>query len=189
MAYDGGRIWTANDVPGSVSIVTPTVSLPWTVTTVTVGFSAPLGAVFDGANVWITDFSAGSLLKLDAFATILQTVTVGVHPVFPVFDGTSVWVPNQSSGTVSVVRASTGTVLATLTGNGLAGAQPTAAAFDGEKVMIANQSGNSVSLFKAADLTPLGSFQTGPSTSPNGACSDGVNFWITLFGANQLARF
>jgi hypothetical protein len=37
IAYDGSRIWTANF--GSVSIVTPTDSFPWTVTTVTAGFN------------------------------------------------------------------------------------------------------------------------------------------------------
>jgi hypothetical protein len=61
------------------------------------------------------------------------------------------------------------------------------AAFDGERVLIGNI-GDSVSLWKAAGLTAIGSFSTGPSTSPPGACSDGVNFWITL-SPNQLARF
>jgi ABC-type uncharacterized transport system permease subunit len=43
-------------------------------------------------------------------------------------------------------------------------------------------------LWKAADLTALGSFATG-SSIPKGACSDGVNFWITLVSTNKLARF
>ena len=92
---------------------------------------------------------------------------------------------NDSS--VSVVRASTGAVLATLTGNGLN--FPIAAAFDGQRVLVTNQQGNSVSLWKAADLTPLMSLATDSGTIPYGACSDGVNFWITLFGTGQLARF
>lgn len=118
---------------------------------------------------------------------VLQTVTVGIGPIFPAFDGANIWVPNISSSSVSVVRASNGTVLQTLTGNGLAG--PVAAAFDGQRVLITNQSGDSVSLWKAADLTPLGAFPTGAGTQPRGACSDGVSFWITLPPANQLARF
>src|SRR5262249_25513517 len=32
IAFDGARIWTANQNPGSVSIVTPGPSVPWTVT-------------------------------------------------------------------------------------------------------------------------------------------------------------
>jgi hypothetical protein len=46
-----------------------------------------------------------------------------------------------------------------------------------------------VSLWKAADMTPLGSFQTGPTTGPYGACSDGVSSWIAFYDNGQLARF
>jgi hypothetical protein len=185
IAFDGSRIWTAN-VGGSVSIVTPGASLPWTVTTVTTGFTAAAGTIFDGANIWVTDAGTASLLKLDQSSGILQTVTVGTSPFFPAFDGTNIWVPNRNSNSVSVVRASNGAVLTTLTSNGLSG--PYSAAFDGQRVLVTNIDGNSISLWKAADLTPLGSFPM-PS-SPFGACSDGVNFWITLANpANQLARF
>jgi hypothetical protein len=187
MAFDGARLWTANS-GGSVSIVTPTVSLPWTVTTVVAaGFLQPNGALFDGANVWVTDIQADTLLKLDGNGAILQTVTVGDTPVFPIFDGTNMWVPNVDSNSISVVRASSGAILATLTGNGLD--HPNSAAFDGQRVLVTNTLAGVVSLWKAADLTPIGSFQTGPGTFPFGACSDGISFWIPLGGAAQLARF
>jgi DNA-binding beta-propeller fold protein YncE len=118
---------------------------------------------------------------------VLQTVTVGGLPELPAFDGTNIWVPNAFLSSVSVVRASNGMVVETLTGNGLN--EPSAAAFDGQRILVTNSSGNSVSLWKAADLTPLGSFPTGASTGPLGACSDGVNFWITLRTTGRLARF
>ena len=85
------------------------------------------------------------------------------------------------------MRASNGAVLATLTGNGLD--NPSEAAFDGQRVLVTNSSGDSVSLWKAADLTPLGVSSAGAGAAPVGACSDGVNFWITLNGPGQLARF
>ena len=116
-----------------------------------------------------------------------QTVTVGQGPLFPTFDGTNIWVPNYYESSVSVVRASTGALVATLTGNGLN--FPLEAAFDGQRVLVTNQQGNSVSLWKASDLTPLLSLSTDPGTIPWGACSDGVNFWVTLFGTGLLARF
>jgi hypothetical protein len=56
-------------------------------------------------------------------------------------------------------------------------------------VLVTNYFGNSVSLWKAADLTALGTFATGGGSSPWGACSDGINFWIALNGAAKLARF
>jgi hypothetical protein len=87
---------------------------------------------------------------------------------------------------VSVVRASTGAVLATLTGNSLTFAL--SAAFDGQRVLIANNT-NSVSLFKAADLTPLGAVVLSGDPQPWGACSDGRSFWIAFSATGQLARF
>jgi hypothetical protein len=186
IAFDGRRIWTANQ-GGSVSIVTPTMSTPWSVTNVSTGFGELIGILFDGSNIWVTDGAASTLLKLNSSGAIVQTVGVGSLPLFPVFDGTNIWVPNSSDNTLTVVRASTGAVVATLTGNGLN--DPEVAAFDGQRILVTDFIGNSVSLWKAADLTPIGTFVTGASTNPFGACSDGVNFWITLGGTNQLARF
>ncbi|HKA35580.1 MAG TPA: hypothetical protein VKH43_02090, partial [Thermoanaerobaculia bacterium] len=192
IAFDGARVWTANaGIPASVSIVTPGATIPWTVTNVTTGFTGLRGALYDGANVWATDVTGtsvpGALRKLDANGNILATATVGVVPVIPVFDGNNIWVPNYNDSSVTVVRASNASVLATLTGNGLD--FPYAAAFDGQRVLVTARNGNSVALWKAADLTTIGNFPTGAATNPNGACSDGIHFWVALGGTNQLARF
>jgi DNA-binding beta-propeller fold protein YncE len=186
-AFDGLRIWTVNHAGHSVSIVTPGPVTPWTVTTVTTGFNSPYGALFDGSNVWVTDDSSGTLLKLSGSGAVLQTVTVGAGPAQPVFDGTNIWVPNQSGNSISVVRGSTGAVLTTLTGNGLF--SPTEAAFDGQRVLVTDRFVDAVSLWKAADLSPLGFVDTGSNTQPMSACSDGIHFWITLTNAGKLARF
>jgi hypothetical protein len=195
IAFDGSRVWTANFGgvgSGSVSIVTLN---PTAVTTVTTGFNSPFGVLYDGSNIWVTDQNANALHKLNSDGSIAQTITVGSSPQYPVFDGTNLWVPNFGSNSVTVVRVkdavgnplATAFVLATLTGNGLNSSG--IAAFDGERILVTNLFGNSVSLWKAADLTPLGSFPTGTGTEPFGACSDGLNFWITLLNADKLARF
>jgi hypothetical protein len=190
IAFDGSRIWTVGT--GSVSIVSlnPTV-----VTTVSTGFGLLAGCLYDGSNIWVTDTTSDSLHKLDANGSILQSISMGDSPRVPVFDGTNIWVPNATSNSVTVVRVkdaagtplTTPFVLAQLTDNGLNNA--ITATFDGERILITNFNGHSVSLWKAADLTPLGSFPTGASTSPFGACSDGLNFWIVLSNADKLARF
>ena len=193
IAFDGGRIWTANNNSGaSVSIVTPGASIPWTVTNAfTPGFENPAGMIYDGTNIWVTDNGANieKLLKLSTTGAILQSVTVGTGPVAPAFDGGNIWVPNLLSSSVSVVRASTGAVIATLTGNGLV--FPLEAAFDGQRVLVTdiNSGSSNLTLWKAADLTPLGFFTAGAGTQPNRVCSDGINFWTTLFASNRLARF
>ena len=185
IAFDGSRIWTADYGGRSVSIVTPGSTFPWAVTTVK-GFSLPEGILFDGTNVWVSDFGAGTLLRLDAAGNVQQTVAVGSHPLYPVFDGTNIWVPVNGTNSVSIVRASTGVVVANLTGNGLA--SPYSAAFDGERVLVTNATPPGFSLWKAADLTPIGTMSTG--SIPWGACSDGLNFWITTGEAlGQLWRF
>jgi hypothetical protein len=188
IAFDGSRIWVANlGSPGSVSIVTPGMTTPWSFSTVSAGFSGPDGILFDGSNIWVTDFNANTLLKLDQNGGIVQTVSVGANPRFPAFDGTNIWVPNEGGNSVTVVRASTGVVIATLSGNGLDGVIQ--AAFDGQRILVTNRLGDSVSLWRAADLTPIGTFATGTNTGPYGACSDGTYFWIALSLRHQLARF
>lgn len=180
IAFDGSRIWLA--MPGVVAIITPGT---WTTSIANSGFTEPRGIIFDGSDIWVTDFQADKLYKLDSKGAILQSITVGDSPVYPIFDGTNIWVPNGVSQSITVVRASTGTVLASLTGNGLSG--PNQAAFDGERILVTNSSGASVSLWKATDFTPLGSFSTGASGA-FGACSDGIKFWVTG-GSDKLIRF
>ena len=188
LTFDGARVWSANN-GGSVSIVTPGATIPWSVTTVTVGFSNPVGVLFDGASVWATDTGStpGRLVKLNFAGTILQTVTVGGGPRISVFDGANVWVPNDLDASVSVVRASSGAVLATLTGNGLS--HPQSASFDGERILVCNPTNNSVSLWLAAGLSPIGNFSTGANTMPWGSCSDGTRFWLAFNQSPSLARF
>ena len=95
--------------------------------------------------------------------------------------------PNNGGASVSVVRASSGAVLATLTGNGLNG--PRGAAFDGQRVLVTDSGSDAVSLWKAADVSPIATVSAGASTGVYAAASDGVNFWITLSNVNRLARF
>lgn len=190
IAFDGERIWLTND-GGGIHLVSFSQNCNPCVTPVTTGLSAPVGLVYDGANMWVTDPGALKLKKLDASGAVIQSVAVGPNPRYPAFDGTNIWVPNGQSASVTVVRASTGTVVATLTGNGLD--YPREVAFDGERVLVTDEAGgpgNTVSLWKATDLSPLGSFQVSAGADGvYGVCSDGLNFWITLSQAGKLARF
>ena len=193
VAFDGARIWVASigdpkpeiNSPPSVSIVTLN---PVSVTTVRTGFSQPAGLVYDGANMWLTDQGDFSLKKLDSNGNVLFSIQRGAG--YPAFDGTNIWVPNGTNAVV-VVRASatdpTKAVLATLTANGLQSA--TQAAFDGQRVLVTGEINSTVSLWRAADFAPLGTFVISTGSSAFGACSDGINFWITLHSTNQLVRF
>jgi DNA-binding beta-propeller fold protein YncE len=187
IAFDGTNLWTANFTGGSVSMITP--QSPYTVTTISTGFIAPYGIVYDGAHIWVTDTNAGTLLKLNPAGGVIQTVPVGSHPEIPAFDGANIWVPNTASNSITVVQASTGNVVATISNdasNLLNG--PFAASFDGERIMVTNNAGGSVTLFKAADLSFIANVSTG-SAHPVAACSDGINFWINVESGGNLLRF
>ena len=178
---DGLSIWIAN-ASGSVYRVSSDGLVQ---NTYTAGFSNPNGILYDGANIWVTDIGEGKLKKLNSNGAIIQEVSV-ISPRPPVFDGTNIWVPSQND-TISVVRAATGQVIATLSGNGLE--NPTAAAFAGERILVTNPGSDSVSLWRATDLVPLGSYQFLPSSGPQDVCRDGVNFWVVLQQVDALARF
>src|SRR6185369_784023 len=81
IAFDGTRIWTANNLTTivglEVSIVTPKATLPWTVTNVNADGGSLVGMLYDGAHMWATNPTAGTLIELDAAASVLLTVTVG----------------------------------------------------------------------------------------------------------------
>jgi hypothetical protein len=182
LAFDGSRVWATGY--HSVSILTPGPTVPWSVTTVTKGFVTPASILFDGSSIWVVDATNG-LLRVGPDGQISQTVQVGPGQHGMTFDGTNLWVANTGAPTVSVVRADTGSVVATVSGNGLA--IPALLAFDGERILVANAGAVSVSLFRAADLAPLGNVP-GVDGSP---CTDGLNFWLTTVQNNTalLQRF
>jgi hypothetical protein len=185
IAYDGTNIWTAN-FSGSVSRVNlDSIS----VTSVSTGFSAPAGILYDGASIWVTDYGADKLFQLDPTGAIINTVPVGSGPQQPVFDGQNIWVPSSNDNSITVVQASTAKVVATITSNELNGLSgPEQASFDGERILVTNTTGNSLTLFRAADLSVIANIPT-PIDAPYGACSDGINFWITFSDDPFMLRF
>jgi hypothetical protein len=193
LAFDGARIWTSNNLSQDFSIVSFGI-FGTNVTNITNSIVGPAAIIYDGSNMWATDSAFPQrICKLDpSDGHVLLSLPVGQTPEFPVFDGTNIWVPNQISNSVTVVKVSTGTLLATLTGNGLN--HPYGAAFDGERIGVTNLQGGTISLWNATDLTPLGSFPTGFGDRPQGLCSDGLSFWITIpshpsGSSGRLARF
>jgi len=63
--------------------------------------SNPVGVVFDGANIWVSNNLSNSVTKLRASdGQLLGTFTVGQEPTGIAFDGANIWVANRG-GTVS----------------------------------------------------------------------------------------
>jgi hypothetical protein len=173
LAFDGKKIWTANQ-GGSVSLIDP--SNNYSVITRPLGVQ-PVGILFDGNNMWVTDGGNGNLIKLDSFGFVVHTVILGGDLAFPTFDGTNIWAPDPSAGKVYVVRASSNTLLATPQLNGAH--HFLSAAFDGERVAVTDTTGY-VHLWRATDLTYLGNSEIVDHRTPAGICSDGTRFWVTM---------
>jgi hypothetical protein len=189
LAFDGDRIWTANLAAGSVAIISVSSGLLVLPGVVVGGFTGPVDVVYDGANIWVVERDADRIRKLDANGSVLQTVQVGNGPAYAAYDGANLWVPNQADSSVTVVQASTGMVVATIASNASNRlSQPLQAAFDGERILVTNSGNDSVTLFRAADLGLIGNVQLAAGSVPFGACSDGINFWVTLRGPQQLLR-
>ncbi len=179
MAFDGARLWTVNE-DGTLSYFNPGGGFSETIVPGSVGRQF---IVFDGTNLWTPSQDDSALLRLDLAGNVVQTVNVSATDA--VFDGANLWLPSVGANSVAVVQASTGAVLAVLTGNGMTA--PLNVAFDGRRVLVSNTfAPYRVSVWDAATLEPLGSVDFAGN---GGACSDGINFWIARRGYNDLARF
>ena len=187
ITFDGANLWTAN-LSGSISRVNASSAID---STFTAGFVAPYDILWDGSNLWVVDSGDNHVKRVDVSSgLVLESIAVGNQPRNILFDGMNIWVSNALGDSITIVRAIgnlRGTVLATLTGNGLN--FPLAMAFDGERVLVCDNGNSSVSLFRASDFTPISTLSVGSGIGPpTSACSDGVNFWIGSQN-NLVARF
>jgi hypothetical protein len=195
LAFDGSSVWTTNLQSASVSIVTPSSTTPWPVTTVTAGMQYPVAVVFDGHSIWVSDQGPCAIRRLDATGAVTQTVGLGSPPCTlgaPVFDGVNLLVPRGDA--LSVVRAADGTLVATIPVS-------TAAerlAFDGERILVESHGGGQnaprgLTLLRATDFAVLRTegFSGIGGPSVGGLASDGLNFWVTFRSGNGdvLARY
>ena len=191
ITFDGTNLWTANtgggELVGTISRVRVSDAQDATFST---GFDRPRSILWDGAALWVLDSGDDMLKEVNpATGAVISTLSVPDDPREMIFDGTNLWI-SSTAGSITLVRAVgalRGTVVQTITGNGLNGCS--GLGFDGERVLVANESGDSVSLFKAADFTPLGSLSIGANSTPRAVCSDGVNFWITRHDSDDIVRF
>jgi DNA-binding beta-propeller fold protein YncE len=61
----------------------------------------PQSVVFDGVNIWVTNFSSNTVTKLRASdGALLGNFATGQFPEGAAFDGANVWVVNAGDNTV-----------------------------------------------------------------------------------------
>ena len=76
--------------------------------------SAPANAGSDSVNLWVLNFTGGSVTRLAlADGSFRGTTAVGVGPTGIAFDGKNIFIANNVSNSVMKLSTSTGQVLAT----------------------------------------------------------------------------
>ncbi len=134
--------------------------------------NAPDGIAFDGENMWVANYTDGTVTKIHASdGTNLGTFNVGTFPFGIAFDGANIWVANPGDNTVSKLRASDGKTLGTFG----VGKAPWQLAFDGSNMWVVNAQSSSVTKLRVSDGQTLGTFPV------NGAVSiafDGTYMWV-----------
>ena len=106
--------------------------------------NGPEGVAFDGASLWVSNRSDGSVTKLrasDGACAGTCTFAVGSLPIGVAFDGANIWVANFGSSNVTKLKASNGSTLGTFA----VGSAPNGVAFDGANIWVANFDSHSVS--------------------------------------------
>jgi hypothetical protein len=147
-------------------------------------------AEFDGTDLWVANNGPSSVMRIrPSDGKVLDTWTGASNPTSLLAAMGRIFIPGVLvPGRLYMIDPTQPAgAVTTLTEN--LGDYPQGIAFDGERILVTNPTGGRVSLWKAADLTPLGFVSTGADTGPYGACSDGLNFWITLGSTHKLARF
>jgi len=139
---------------------------------------------YDGANIWAAGHANDSLIQLQPNANNLLsslTLPAGSAPTGVAFDGVSMWVTHQGTNTVSKVRVSDHTVIAT---SGV-GTNPAGIAFDGANMWVVNSGANSVSKV-ASNGQVVQTVSVGQH--PMSIAFDGNNMWVTNQASNNVTK-
>jgi YVTN family beta-propeller protein len=152
--------------------------------TLTVGTN-PNGIAFDGADIWVANFSSSTVSKVQASTgLVIGAVTVGSGPSAVAFDGANIWVTNQKSTTVSKVRASDGGCVGTCTF--AVGTGPNGIAFDGTNIWVTNEYSNNVTKLLASTGALVNTYNVG--NRPQGIAFDGTNIWVANEGDGTVSK-
>jgi hypothetical protein len=175
--FDGRNIWVAveEDGGGRVKKLSSTGAV---MSSTNVGI-APLGMAYDGARVWVTDYTSSDVTVVSADGVVLKTFTLpaNANPEGILFDGTYVWVANNGVGstlsnTVSKYDAATLTLVA----NYPVGLAPADLAFDGTYVWLTNSYSDNVVKLDRRTGAILSTYPTGDF--PTSMVFDGKNIWV-----------
>jgi hypothetical protein len=186
--FDGQNVWVNDDATGVDVVYKIRASDNTILGTYKTGVH-PGGMAFDGANLWCTNQTDGTITKIRASdGAILGTFTMGTNPAAVCFDGTNIWVclsNKNRPGSLLQVNPSTGAITNTYT-TGLGNA-PQGICFDGTNLWITQYKDGTLAKVRASDGAVLGTFAT--QAHPRGVCFDGTNVWVCNVYSSTVQKF
>jgi hypothetical protein len=146
--------------------------------------TGPVGAAFDGANIWVANYGDNTVTELRCSDGSNQGTysAGGSGPTWVAYDGANIWVANYTSNTVTKLSIATGALEGTFT----VGTNPAGLAFDGANIWVANYGSNTVTKLNASNGINLGTFAVG--INPTALAFDGSNVWVVNAGSNSITQ-
>ncbi len=201
LAFGGGHLWVTNEAGNSVSEIDPSTG-SW-ITTLNAhkyGFRQPSAITRDGAYLFVAN-ATGSVSELRASNGAFVRTIAGsryhfVNPVAIEAAGSFVLVLNggrpnitgTSVGSITVIRASNGSPVRTVSGASFAFDEPMALAVSGAVAFVADKGDNSVTEVRIANGRLVRVVAQQGLDAPDGiAIADG-NAWVADSAANAATE-
>jgi len=148
----------------------------------TTGLNNPQGLAFDGNNVWLANYGAGTIIKFDNSCAAVGSVSVGSNPINLIFDGSNLWVAKlTNSGTYNLAKVSLdrGTTNYPVSYYSTGTAEAFNLAFDGTYIWVDHQGHGHLRRVLAADGScNLVDYNLTGLHAHTGIIFDGTYLWI-----------
>jgi hypothetical protein len=179
--FDGQYLWAGIKNPDG-GVVEKLTTSGTVISTTGIG-TTPDSMVYDGANVWVTNYNSGTVSVVSSGGQLLATIPIPGATTLPgapsnpegmAFDGHYVWVANQYDHVAKIDATSYAVV-----GNYAVGRAPQAVAYDGTYIWVANGNSNAVWTLDPATGQPAGGHAYRTGYYPTDLLYDGTNMWVS----------
>jgi YVTN family beta-propeller protein len=172
--FDGQFIWVAVEEQG-YGVLEKMTENGVVVSSTQVGI-APIEMTYDGARVWVTDYTSSTVSVVNQQGELVHTIVLPVtaHPEGILFDGKYVWTANNGVGenTVSKFDVDSMQLIASYP----VGNAPDGVAFDGTYIWVTNSYSNNVMKLNRETGEIVRTYPTG--VYPLSIIFDGKDMWI-----------
>jgi outer membrane protein assembly factor BamB len=192
LAFGGGHLWVSNEMGNSVSEINPTNRL-WiaTLNSKIYGFQRPTAITRYGPYLFVAN-GVGSVSELRASNGAFIRIISGaryhfVNPVAIEAAGTLILVLNAgrpnaagtSAGSITEIRASSGSLVRTVSGSRFAFSDPMAFAVSGADVFVADKGDNSVTEVRITTGRLVRVVAQQGLSAPDGIAVEDGNAWVS----------